>query len=317
VSFTIIRSIDRLLFKAGISCNGENERILNILHRFRMISGGGGIVIKLSFSTLGCPNWDLHKIVRSAAEMGYDGVEFRGLLEDLDITRRPEFTTELGKTKKLLADYGISVSGISTSARFVVIDSGERREQFDEAKRNIVLAANLSAPVVRIYGGRIPSGYNVETIMPIIVQNLREVGDEAEDYGITLALETHDDWIDTSLCARLMKEVNHRRIRILWDLHHPYRFKGEKPEETYKNIAQYTVSIHVKDSIVEDGRIKYVLLGEGDVPIRKMLEILVKGGYRGYAIVEWEKRWDPKLLEPEIVLPQYVQKLREWLSTMH
>lgn len=274
------------------------------------------MVIKLSFSTLGCPNWDLHKVVRSATEMGYDGVEFRGLLEDLDITRRLEFTTELSKTKRLLTDYGVSVSGISISARFAVVDLGEKRKQFDEAERNMVLAADLNAPVIRVYGGGIPDGYTVETIMPIIVQNLREIGDEAEDYGVTLALETHDDWIDTSLCARLMREVSHRRIRILWDLHHPYRMRGENPEETYRNIAQYTVSIHVKDSVVENGRIKYVLLGEGDVPIRKMLEMLVKGGYRGYAVVEWEKRWEPELLEPEIVLPQYAQKMREWLSTM-
>ncbi|MBS7611722.1 sugar phosphate isomerase/epimerase [Candidatus Bathyarchaeota archaeon] len=274
------------------------------------------MVLKLSFSTLGCPRWDLHKIVRSAVEMGYEGIELRGLLEDLDITRRPEFTTELGKTKKLLADYGVSVSGISISARFGVVDPGEKRRQFDEARRNMILAADLNASVVRIYGGRIPSGYTVETIMPIIVQNLREIGDEAEYYGVTLALETHDDWIDTSLCTRLMKKVDHRRIRILWDLHHPYRMMGEKPEETYRNIAHYTVSIHVKDSVVEDGRIKYVLLGEGDVPIREMLEMLVKGGYRGYAIVEWEKRWEPELLEPEMALPQYAQKMREWLSTM-
>lgn len=273
-------------------------------------------MLKLSFSTLGCPSWDLNSIVKNAAEMGYEAVEFRGLLEDLDITRRPEFTTELGRTKRLLADYGISVSGISISARFAVIDSNERKAQFDETRRNMALAADLSAPIVRIYGGKIPDGYTVETIMPIIVQNLREIGDEAEDYGVTLALETHDDWVNTSLCARLMREVNHRRIRIVWDLHHPYRIGGEKPEETYRNIAHYTVSIHVKDSIVENGRIKYVLLGEGDIPIREMLEMLVRGGYRGYVIVEWEKRWEPELLEPEIVLPQYARRLREWLSAM-
>ena len=271
-------------------------------------------LIKLSFSTLGCPSWDLEKIVRSAAKMGYDGVELRGLLEDLDISRRREFTADINETKRLLTDYGISVSGISISARFAVIDPDEKREQFDEARRNMALASDLGAPIVRIYGGRIPKGFTHETIMPIIAQNLREIGDEAEDYDVTLALETHDDWIDTSLCARLMKEVNHKRVRILWDLHHPYRMKGEKPEETYRNIGQYTVSIHVKDSIMENSKVKYVLLGEGDVPIKEMLRMLMEGGYRGYAVVEWEKRWHPELLDPEIVLPQYAHKMREWLD---
>lgn len=273
------------------------------------------VSVKLSFTTLGCPSWDLNRIVENAANMGFDAVDFRGLLEDIDITRRPEFTTDINKTKKMFADYGIAVSGISISARFAVLDPAERMEQFDEARRNMALAAELDAPVVRIYGGTIPKGYTAETIMPVIVRNLREIGDEAEDYGVTLALETHDDWTSSSLCTRLMREVNHKRIRILWDLHHPYRMKGEPPEVTYNNLAPYIVNIHVKDSIVDnEGRVRYVLLGKGTVPIRKMLSMLIEGGYRGYATLEWEKRWHPDLLDPETVFPQYVQKMRDWLG---
>jgi sugar phosphate isomerase/epimerase len=273
------------------------------------------VPMKLSFTTLGCPRWDLNKIIENAARMGFDAVDFRGLLEDIDITRRPEFTTDLNRTRRLFADYGVAVSGIAISARFAVVDPSERMEQFDEARRNMALAADLDAPVVRIYGGRIPKGYNAETIMPFIVRNLQEIGDEAEDYDVTLALETHDDWVDSSLCARLMREVNHKRVRILWDLHHPYRMKGEPPEITYNNLAPYIVSIHVKDSIVDNnGNVRYVLLGEGTVPLKKMLNMLIEGGYEGYAILEWEKRWHPDLLDPEIVFPQYVQKMHEWLG---
>jgi sugar phosphate isomerase/epimerase len=273
------------------------------------------VPMKLSFTTLGCPRWDLNKIIENAARMGFDAVDFRGLLEDIDITRRPEFTTDLNRTRRLFADYGVAVSGIAISARFAVVDPSERMEQFDEARRNMALAAELDASVVRIYGGRIPKGYDAETIMPFIVRNLQEIGDEAEDYDVTLALETHDDWVDSSLCARLMREVNHKRVRILWDLHHPYRMKGEPPEITYNNLAPYIVSIHVKDSIVDNnGNVRYVLLGEGTVPLKKMLNMLIEGGYEGYAILEWEKRWHPDLLDPEIVFPQYVQKMHEWLG---
>ena len=69
--------------------------------------------MKLAFSTLGRPDWNLHKIVEKAAEMGFDGIELRGLLEDLDISRRPEFTTELNKTKKLFAERSVAISGIA------------------------------------------------------------------------------------------------------------------------------------------------------------------------------------------------------------
>jgi hypothetical protein len=45
-----------------------------------------------------------------------------------------------------------------------------------------------------------------------------------------------------------------------------------------------------------------------------MLDMLIAGGYGGYAILEWEKRWIPTLAEPEIAFPQYVTKMREWLG---
>jgi sugar phosphate isomerase/epimerase len=100
----------------------------------------------------------------------------------------------------------------------------------------------------------------------------------------------------------------------LWDLHHPYRFNGEEPELTYANLGKYAVGTHIKDSVLDkDGKPRYVLLGEGTVPIKRMLEMLVQGGYGGYATLEWEKRWIPELAEPEIVFPQYVQKMREWI----
>lgn len=272
-------------------------------------------MMKLAFTTLGCPKWNLQQIVENAAEMGFDAVDFRGLLEDIDITRRPEFTTHLSRTKQLFSDYGVAVSGISISARFAVVNPVEKEKQFDEARRNMKLANKIEAPIVRIYGGRVPEGYTVETIMPVLVENLRLIGKEAEEYDVILALETHDEWTDSAVCARVMEEVNSPRVRVVWDLHHPYRFNREPPEVTYANLAPYVVNIHVKDSVVdENGELHHVLLGEGDVPVKKMLEMLVKGGYDGYATLEWEKRWHPEIAEPEIVFPHYVKKMREWFG---
>jgi sugar phosphate isomerase/epimerase len=272
-------------------------------------------MLPLSFTTLGCPDWTLRQIAENAAAMGYDAVDLRGVLDTLDITLRPEFTTGLADTLRLFSDHGLAFSGIATSARYAVIDKDELRANFDETRRNMELAAKLNAPVLRVYGGRVPDGHTVESIMPIVVQNLLTIGEEAESYGVTLALETHDDWTDSAVFARMMKEVNHPRVRVLWDLHHPYRTNGEAAEVTYANLAPYTVSIHVKDSVeAPEGEHQYVLLGEGDVPLKKMLDLLIAGGYKGYAILEWEKRWIPSLPEPEIAFPQYVSQMHAWLE---
>src|SRR5665647_3146506 len=46
----------------------------------------------LSFSTLGCPDWDLETILDFAVKNGYDGIEFRGLKRQLELPRSPEFS---------------------------------------------------------------------------------------------------------------------------------------------------------------------------------------------------------------------------------
>lgn len=155
----------------------------------------------------------------------------------------------------------------------------------------------------------------MKKVIPILAENLREMADEAKDYGVTLALETHDDWTDSTVVSRVMEKVNHPNVGVLWDLHHPFRFNHEDPEETYANLSPYVVSVHVKDSIIdENGQMRLVLPGDGDVPLRKMLELLLNGGYDGYVTFEWEKRWHRELPEPEIAFPRFVEKMREWFE---
>jgi sugar phosphate isomerase/epimerase len=272
--------------------------------------------VKLSFTTLGCPEWSLQTIVRNAADMGFEGIEIRGILNDLDVTKIPEFTEKLDSTRKLLTDHNLKIVSLSTSARLAVVELKSRDQHFEEIHRNISLARQLDAGFIRVFGGEIPEGYTVNSIMPFLVRNLKEIGDEAEENGVTIALETHDSWTDTKILAEVMEEVNHPNIRILWDLHHPYRFNDESIEFTYKNLRPYVKGVHIKDSrLKSNGEYEYTLLGEGDVPIKEMLKMLHLGGYDGYYTLEWEKRWHPTIPEPEEAFPQYVEKMREWLET--
>jgi len=102
--------------------------------------------MKLSFTTLGCPDWTLRQVVENAARMGYDGVDLRGLLGEIDVSKLPEFTTGLSETKRLFADHGIEIPGVLIGARYAVADPAEKQKQFDETRRNLELATKLAAP---------------------------------------------------------------------------------------------------------------------------------------------------------------------------
>ena len=97
---------------------------------------------------------------------------------------------------------------------------------------------------------------------------------------------------------------------MLWDIHHPYRYFGESPEQTYENLGEYIRYIHVKDSVADGDGVKYTMIGEGDVPIRGALAVLKKNSFDGYVTLEWLKRWYKDLSEPGIVFMQFINYIK-------
>ena len=82
--------------------------------------------MKLSFTTLGCPKWDLDQIISRAAEYGFDGMDFRGIREQMEIYRLPEFAEHAQETRRKIEQAGLKVSCFSSS---VYLFSTEKREQ--------------------------------------------------------------------------------------------------------------------------------------------------------------------------------------------
>jgi fatty-acyl-CoA synthase len=94
-------------------------------------------------------------------------------------------------------------------------------------------------------------------------------------------------------------------IFFVADMHHPYRFMNESPEDTVKNLGSYIKHVHVKDSVVESGKIKYRLMGDGDMPFTRMFRALDSINYSGMVTLEWTKRYTPDIEDGGIAIPQY------------
>ncbi|RPJ51502.1 MAG: sugar phosphate isomerase/epimerase, partial [Chloroflexi bacterium] len=94
--------------------------------------------MKLSFNTLGCPKWDLATICERGQAYGFDGVDFRGYLDTLDITLLPEFTTNLKTTRQRLDNAGLAVSGVSSSIK--VCENDKLDAHLKEARRTLATA---------------------------------------------------------------------------------------------------------------------------------------------------------------------------------
>ena len=60
----------------------------------------------------------------------------------------------------------------------------------------------------------------------------------------------------------------------------------ESPSNTWKALGKWVRHVHIKDS-VQKPKERYVLLGQGEVPVRGIVQLLKKQGYKGYYSLEW------------------------------
>ena len=114
--------------------------------------------MKLSFSTLGCPNYNMDNVIEMAAKNGFDGVEIRAVSGTVQIASLDEFKgSGLTATKKKLKDAGIEVACVGTGASFCTANAEHQKKTLEDAKVYMEIAAALDCPYVRVFGGPVPA----------------------------------------------------------------------------------------------------------------------------------------------------------------
>ena len=266
--------------------------------------------MKLAFTTLGCPDWTLDRMIAGAKEYGFDGVDFRGCAGEMDLWKLPEFSTKLHATATRLYEAGIKVPCLSSSARLLRDTDEERSASRENLGRFVEIGGMLGADYVRVFGG-----YNGErsedTARAEAAAVLDDLAGLAVHEDIAVLVETHDDWVATDKLASLLDAATAPNIGAIWDINHPYRYFGETPEQSWANLGRWVRYVHVKDSSVgPDGERVHALIGDGDVPIADCIRVIKEGGYDGWLAYEWEKKWAPDIPEPEVAFPRYVECVR-------
>jgi len=272
--------------------------------------------MKLAFSTLACPNWRWTDITSAAKDFGFDGIEVRGLGEDVFAVNAPPFAAaELPTTIRQLGAMRLSIPCFSSACCLKYTEREE--ENLAEITEYILLAGKTGTPFVRILADVAPAPAGDEVDDAAIAAQLRKLTPIAERYGVTLLVETNGVFADTARLYRLLEQVASDAVAALWDVHHPYRFFGESAERTVQNLGAYVKYVHVKDSVVDGaGQIKYQLMGEGDLPIDEMMMALRSINYEGFVSLEWVKRWSKDLEDPGIVIPHYANYMARFTKKL-
>jgi len=265
---------------------------------------------KISFSTLGCPDWRVPQIVDMAVHAGYDGVELRFVEGEASLWKLAAFQSEaLRETCARFEDADLAISCVDTSCRFDSPDANERERWIDEGVRMAELAAELRAPGIRVFGDRIQPGVEREATRSWIRDAINRLSDKILALGVDVWLETHGDF---SRAEEVLATVPQRDgVGAVWDAASAFVEYGERPLQNGKHLAALIRHLHIKD-LRKDGT-KYipVLTGEGTFPLAEVSAAMKAIGYVGFLSFEWEKKWHPEIEPPEIALPHFAKWFRE------
>ncbi|MEI8194848.1 MAG: sugar phosphate isomerase/epimerase family protein [Phycisphaerae bacterium] len=275
--------------------------------------------MKLSAMTLGCPTWDLDTILHNVKSYGFDGIDFRGLQSDLDITQTTAFTTNLVATARKIADSGLLVSGISSS--ITACDPTKRVSNIEEAKRTIPIALALGTENIRIFGGGPVDTIGQQEAAVIGRDCINDILALPGASQLQWLFETHDHWVRAENCKLLLDAISLPNFGVLWDLGHTYRIGKETPDQTWAAINNRILYADVKDAsfhkthpqAMSDGW-RYVLPGTGQLPLAQSIKLLKSHGYQGWLLCEHEKRWHTSLPEPELIFPYFIKWIRPLIA---
>jgi len=268
--------------------------------------------LRLSFSTLGCPDWTFEKIVDFAVQNGYSGLEIRGIQRQMDLAKCKEFNSaeNISATLRLMKDKGLRFVDLGSSAEMHHSDPAERQKQLDEARRFIQLAEQLNCPYVRVFPNKL-SKEDRSASIDTIIKGLKEAGNYANGTSVMVLMETHGDAVESAVLKQIMDAVNHPKVGLVWDVSNMWTVTKEPPAQVYSLLKNYIHHTHVKDAKLADNGPQYKLMGKGEVPIFEAIDILHKDGYKGYYSFEWEKLWHPEIDEPEIALADYPKAMKQ------
>lgn len=135
-------------------------------------------------------------------------------------------------------------------------------------------------------------------------ERLRQLGDEAAEHGVKIAVETHPDLADNGRVAReTMEAVNHPAVGINFDTANVLYY-ADGPTDTIQELQKvlpWVISVHLKDYSGDAPRQwAFPTLGKGHVDFDEVFRLLNKQGFEGPVTLEIEGVQGEELSEEQM-----------------
>lgn len=223
--------------------------------------------------------------LEKVAEAGYHHVELVGEFRDWT----PENFAKANRKKRELGMTFDATAGLSHG----VGNPGERDAFLRDLESLLVTAEKLECPaIIALSGNRAPD-LSQDAQHQSCIDGLKRAAGLAEKSNVTVLLENIDPeenprYFLTSVAEgfEIIGEVNHPRVKFLYDFYHEQISEGNLIEKLEKNIDKVGV-VHIADV---PGRHEP---GTGEINYANIFKKLAALGFKGYAAMEFLPTGDP------------------------
>ena len=179
--------------------------------------------------------------------------------------------------KRRAFQLGVDISGTGVRNDFATPDKEKRAADVKHVKEWVEVAAQLGAPVLRVFAGTEPKDHSRDEVDQWMVEELKKCVEHGQKYGVLIGIQNHWDYLKTSeQVLKIVKMVDSEWFGSIVDTGY---FLTEDPYKDMEAVAPYAVNWQVKEKV--DGQEFKV-----KTDLNKIVGIAKKVGYRGYLPIE-------------------------------
>jgi sugar phosphate isomerase/epimerase len=211
----------------------------------------------------------------------------------------PSFLSEF---KRRAFQLGLDISGTGIRTDFAVPDAEKRAAAVQFTKTWIEAAARMGAPVLRVFAGAIPKGYEQrwDEAARWMCDALRECADHGAKHGVLIGVQNHADMLrNADDTLRVVEMVDSPWFGVVLDTGN---MQVTDPYADIARVIPHAVNWQVKESPRGPNSPERL-----DVP--RLIRLVREGGYRGYLPIETLAA-EGKPYDPHVLVPAFAAEVR-------
>lgn len=218
----------------------------------------------------------LGEAIDHCSETGFEAADITGYY----FKGYPEVpsTAYVHEIKKRAFLGGLDISGTGVRTTFTSRDPKVVQENIDLVKAWVHVAAEMDAPVLRVFSGKSFDGdEGFEDAKGRIAEALKICAQYGQKYGVMIVLQNHNDTLKTvDQVLEILKLVDEPWLGVNLDVG---SLRAGDPYEEIARLAPYAYTWQLKQLVYRNGVAE-------PVDCDKFVKILHDVGYRGYVPIE-------------------------------